>query len=838
MQDVRSSSWRPHWADVLAVVYTVGFYLWLFARTPGTPQTATIGMLAFVPLGLGVTWAAWRTSAVTGLDARTRLSWRLNALSALSLWATGNLWALDFWETPEAAGPDVSELFNNLYACIAVAAYLALPRTRIAPADRRRWLLDAGLVLVAAFVLVFYFEFRAIYRPNLVHTLQSALLNTVVDWAAFATAIAVYLRSGQVVNRRVLRLFVGANLCSLFANFVLAESETYRIGDWVDGVYFLAWVLRWSAARLAWHHYQRHGVDSTSDVTVPYRSSMMPHLLVTGGFLMLLGLIALGDTKLLAVPAAAAGVMTALLMLRQMAEIRENGRLFQAAAEQEQRFRSLVQHSSDVVLVVDADRRVAYVSPAADGVLGARNDLCVGAALADVVAGDDEGVRRLTTPGETVPERVQCRMSAADGSSREMEIVSSDLRDEPSVGGIVLNCRDVTDRHELERQLRHAQKLEAIGQLAGGLAHDFNNVLAVIRGYSDLLKLELPEQGQTFEAAQHLDAAVDRATTITRKLLAFSRRQPAVPVVIDLKRTLKDLQPMLRQLLPSKTEARVECVTGLWNIKADPGQVEQVLLNLASNARDAMPEGGRLTVRAYNRPAGPGEAGEAVPAGDYAVIEVTDEGVGMTREVQARIFEPFFSTKPRDKGSGLGLAMVYGIVSEAGGFIRVRSAPREGTTFTILWPRTVDLADVNEHGRTAPGARAGGATVLLVEDEAGVRALTTRLLERAGYSVIQAASGDEAMNAIVFRGTRVDLLLTDLVMPGMSGVTLVERFGTLRPSVPIVCMTGFAGEHPSLDGRVVAVIDKPFSADTLKLTVARALRTGPATPDLPAASGG
>jgi nitrogen-specific signal transduction histidine kinase len=394
----------------------------------------------------------------------------------------------------------------------------------------------------------------------------------------------------------------------------------------------------------------------------------------------------------------------------------------------------------------------------------------------------------------------------------------------------VLNCRDVTERNELEQQLRHAQKLEAVGHLAGGLAHDFNNVLAVIRGYAEQLKADLPPTAEMRQQLDHLDQAVDRAAAVTKKLLAFGRHQSTKPIVIDLGRTLADLKPMLRHLLPSKTETVVESPPGLWHVKADPGQVEQVVLNLAFNGRDAMPDGGRLVIAAANRSVVGGEGTPAVPPGDYVALEVVDGGVGMSQEVQARIFEPFFTTKPRDQGSGLGLAMVYGIVTGAGGHIRVRSAPGQGTRFTIYWPSTREpLSQDSPRARQAVPSSAA-ASVLLVEDEAGVRSFTTRLLQRAGYSVTAVASGEEALFHFERYPQGVDLLVTDLVMPGMHGRELIDRVVTVRADLPVVCMTGFSGgdpDEPDLALKVAAVVDKPFRGEVLLDAVARALRPGP-----------
>ena len=336
---------------------------------------------------------------------------------------------------------------------------------------------------------------------------------------------------------------VAANTVALLANFVLTRGRTYHVGDPVDGLYFLAWLFRWAAARG-----DRTTTGGTAIETVcaascdtGAASCRTCSSLVRSSSCSASSWSAT-DTTTLAVAAASAAAMTAILLVRQMAEMTENDRLFSERLEQERRFRSLVQNSSDVVLVLGAGRACVLRQPrsgrrAGRGQPASRRR----SAVRDRRPAKTRHCRGCWTRPR-IPDRVQCRFRAADGTWREMEIVSSDQRDEPSVNGVVLNCRDVTERHELEWQLRHAQKLEAIGQLAGGLAHDFNNVLAVIRGYVELLKLDLPENAHSQEALSHLDQAVDRAAGVTRKLLAFSRRQPKRPVVIDLAGVLADLR--------------------------------------------------------------------------------------------------------------------------------------------------------------------------------------------------------------------------------------------------------------------------------------------------------
>jgi signal transduction histidine kinase/CheY-like chemotaxis protein len=419
-------------------------------------------------------------------------------------------------------------------------------------------------------------------------------------------------------------------------------------------------------------------------------------------------------------------------------------------------------------------------------------------------------------------------MRTATGDERDIELVATDLRHDPAVTGVVLNCRDVTERNELERQLHHAQKLDAVGHLAGGLAHDFNNVLAAIRGYSELLREDLPADAPAAADLRHIEQAVDRAAAVTRKLLAFSRKQTIQPVVVDLNAILADLEPLLRQLVTDRIEVRTDFDPALWPLKADAGQLEQVIINLATNARDAMPAGGVLQFATANRTlAKPSSDTGSLTPGDYVALVVADQGIGMPPAIRARIFEPFFSTKARDRGLGLGLAMVHGIVTHAGGHIIVESVEGSGTTFTLLLPRTSDTLRAATTGIPAPSPQVTGRPILLVDDELGVRTVTRRMLERGGYRVTEASDGLAALDRIVADPDAIDLLVTDMVMPGLDGHGLVARVRALRPNLPIVCITGYAGDArgvSDLAPHVSAIITKPFAAATLLRAVAAALR--------------
>ncbi len=400
----------------------------------------------------------------------------------------------------------------------------------------------------------------------------------------------------------------------------------------------------------------------------------------------------------------------------------------------------------------------------------------------------------------------------------------------PAVRGAVDGARLRRERQRLEQRLQESQRLEAIGRLAGGVAHDFNNVLTAILGSSELLFLDTPA-GQTPREELHIirDAAT-RAQDLIRQLLAFSARQVLQPITLDLNHLVGNIGKMLRRLISDDIKLVTELAPDLAAVRADPGQLEQVLVNLAVNARDAMPNGGTITVKTYNAVVREGEAvPDHVPPGRYAVLQLTDTGVGMDAETQARIFEPFFTTKERGKGTGLGLATVYGIVRQTGGYIAVESAPGAGSSFRLYLPEV--------HGPVAPARGPGPVatpvtgteTVLLAEDEPLVRLLARRVLEQAGYKVLVAAGGAEAVEAAEHFAGPIHLLLTDVVMPGMNGRVVAQRVTELRPAIRVLYMTGYADEAVARHGVLdpgTALLPKPFTPAALTRKVREVLDTG------------
>jgi two-component system, cell cycle sensor histidine kinase and response regulator CckA len=385
--------------------------------------------------------------------------------------------------------------------------------------------------------------------------------------------------------------------------------------------------------------------------------------------------------------------------------------------------------------------------------------------------------------------------------------------------GRVWSFRDVTERRELEHQLRQAQKMESIGRLAGGVAHDFNNLLTVISGRVEFL-VGAPNLTQEQQVDIHeIGKAQERAGDLTRQLLAFSRKQILHPQVVDLNTSLVEFAPMVRRLIGEDIQIDFAHGEALGRVIADRGQVQQVLMNLALNARDAMPSGGRLSIRTANELASTADGDErgSTPQG-CVVLEVRDTGSGMDKETAAQIFEPFFTTKAEGMGTGLGLATVYGIVKQSGASITVETAPGEGTKFRILFP-TADLVDSVLPIKEAPEITdSGSETILLVEDELSVLALAQRILQRRGYKVLTASYGEAALGIASLPDQQIDLVVTDVVMPGMNGREFVEALHDRSPGIPVVYMSGYTNDDIIRRGLMdssVAFLQKPFTAKGL-----------------------
>jgi PAS domain S-box-containing protein len=420
-----------------------------------------------------------------------------------------------------------------------------------------------------------------------------------------------------------------------------------------------------------------------------------------------------------------------------------------------------------------------------------------------------------------------------DGNSIATRISGRIIPDGKNGPTYEIFIEDVTERHALEQQLRQAQKMEAIGRLAGGIAHDFNNLLMVMSGYSEFLLERLGPDPALRGPAQEISSAAQRATALTRQLLAFSRKQMLAPKLIDLNELVTENLKMLTRMIGEDLDLVMVPAPALGAIRADPGQIEQVIMNLAVNARDAMPEGGKLIIETANVIVDDtfARAHSPLTPGEYIMLGISDTGHGMDADTQARIFEPFFTTKGA-KGTGLGLSTVYGIVKQSGGYIFVDSEPSRGTSFRIYFPRVQSLEEgaAAQDAESLPRPGSGRETILLVEDETTVRRLARHYLETQGYTILEAEDGAAALQISGDPNQQIDLLLTDVVMPGINGRELAARISEQRPNLRILYMSGYTENVIGHDGRLDAginLLQKPFSLPTLKERVREVLDSEP-----------
>ncbi len=507
------------------------------------------------------------------------------------------------------------------------------------------------------------------------------------------------------------------------------------------------------------------------------------------------------------------------------------------------RYRRLLEIAYEGICSLDAELRVDYLNRRMAEVLGVRPEEILGQPLLEQVAPRSREDARAHLDLILQGKREQRELIFRCRDGRELPaLVSSSavLDDGGQFEGALCLVTDLTDHYRLEEQFRQAQKLEAVGRLASGVAHDFNNLLTAITGYADVLLAELPPDDPHRQDVEQISRAADRAAGLTAQLLAFSRRQITQPAVVDLNQVVHDTERMLRRLLGEDIEFAILPGAELARIRADPGQVTQVLMNLVVNSRDAMPRGGSVTIETANV-ALEANALTAFPhlrPGPYVMLAVTDTGTGMTPETRARLFEPFFTTKEPGRGTGLGLDAVYGIVRQNGGAIQVESEVDAGTTIRIYFP-LVEGDEARPPAQPEAASLRGTETILLVEDEPELRRLVRRMLERLGYTLLEARHGRDGLLRLEEHPGEIHLLLTDVVMPEMTGPELVRRALSRRPGLRVLYLSGYTGTEwlgYGLQDTPAMLIQKPFSALTLARRVREVLDAPPpgAAPGPPA----
>jgi len=499
--------------------------------------------------------------------------------------------------------------------------------------------------------------------------------------------------------------------------------------------------------------------------------------------------------------------------------------------QSEERFRLLVQNSNDIITILDAEGRQTFISGPVERILGYPPEELTGIFPLERIHPDDQGavreafMERIPQPGSMGSARYRYRHR--NDRWIYLEAVGANRLDDPVVRGIVLNIRDISERQEaeaeknkLQEQLQQAMKMEAVGRLAGGVAHDFNNLLTGITGNVELALMELSPRDPLAGPLREIKQAAESAASLTRQLLAFSRKQIITPKVINLNQLIGNMHKMLVRLIGEDVILTTVPGVDLGFVLVDPGQFEQVLVNLAVNARDAMPQGGSLIIETANVELDAHDCTRHTPLipGPHVMLAVSDSGIGMNAEIRSRLFEPFFTTKPKDQGTGLGLATTYGAVKQAGGTIEVYSESGQGTVFKIYLPRVT----AQPEGKTEPVReelyRGGNETVFVVEDDESVRRLAVRILERAGYRVLAASHGREALMTAEKHRESITVLMSDVVMPGMNGRELAEQFVKLHPESIVLYTSGYTEDvivHHGVIDKGLNFLSKPYSPTAL-----------------------
>jgi len=485
----------------------------------------------------------------------------------------------------------------------------------------------------------------------------------------------------------------------------------------------------------------------------------------------------------------------------------------------EREYRELIDFAPVGIYRTNAKGRILSANPALARMLGVKDpEQLVGRMITDFYVDPEERERLLSrfgTHGAVADLDVQWKK--VDGKPLRVQLNIRVLLDDEDRVSYLAFVRDVSERYDLEQALQQAQKMDAVGRLAGGVAHDFNNILTAIMGYAEMLKGGLAEGDVRRADAEEIRRSALRAAELTQQLLAFGRKQILAPRVLDLGTVVRDLEPLLRRIIGPDVTVRTSIAPDLGRVEADPGRIEQVMLNLAANARDAMPDGGTLSIALENGVLSPSAGpAETAPAGAMVVLSVSDTGVGMDEKTQRHIFEPFFTTKEAGAGTGLGLATVYGIVHQSGGHVEVSSKPGAGSTFRLYLPRVDGAVEVVAVAGPKTGKARPGETVLVVEDEPAVRALLQRALGRAGFKVLAASDSRTAREQSAAHQGRIHLLLTDVVMPGGGGRALADELVAARPDLKVIYMSGYTDDviaRQRVRDPGVVFLQKPFSTD-------------------------
>jgi len=813
----------PFW--LLGLLGFAPLYMAWLATYPQPTSGHRILEIGYLTLLQGATaWTLWKASARPDLPEGYREATRWLALALVMSFAAGLLFPFTTTLPGQLANLGLVDIFYLSAYPLTFLGLYRLPKASPPLPGFWRVILDSAAFVVGVGAPIWVF----VVQPTLHRSLNLAsILSAAYPLMAFLGVMVlnkVLLQSVPFPSRLGMNLLLAGLGISWLVDLVfameIAQAMQSGIRYWVNIGNALSLLLCLAGS---W----RIRTDTAPAQPLrPATVSPVPLLTILFVSIGLAYLLLHGSVDAATAQKMLVGILLLIVVLlfRESLALRETARLAAeaATAQVQSRFGALVRHSSDLVLLLDPQGTVSFASPAAIKVLGLAPEQLTGQRLTGLLHPDDAATAATFLQAllrQSEPLLHQCRLRHTDGSWRILEISGSDHLADPAVQGLVLNARDITERHRLEDQLREAQKMEAVGRLAGGIAHDFNNLLSAILGNAELAESHLPEGHPAAKDLRRVYGAATRGAVLTSRLLSFCRQDSPQSTTIDPGELISGVAPLLEGLLGEQVRLVLDLDPQAWSITMDPNELEQALLNLAANSRDAMPEGGKLTLRLHNQRLQETIITPYLPiaSGESVILDVTDSGTGMDEATLQHLFEPFFTTKLRGKGTGLGLASVYGLLKSAQGGIDVWSKPGDGTTIRLVFPRSTAPVEAPA-APSGPEALRGSETILLVEDEPAVRQSIQGSLMANGYKVLAAQDADEAR--WIFRGNpaAIDLLLTDVIMPGDSGPVLAADLVASHPSLRVLYMSGYTANELGPHGLArpdAPLVRKPFTVAQL-----------------------